>query len=169
MLDTIMFLIFAYIGGTLGIKLKLPAGALLGSMFLIGILKMTNMFEFAEVSPILRVASKMALGTMIGLMFTKDILNLPIKQLFSFVLVGLSSILSAVLLAFVFDLFGALPFITALISSTPGGIAEMLTLADEVDVNTQAVVMMHLIRFVTLMLLLRWMLTLQQKRGDLTS
>lgn len=168
-MDTIIFIIVAYIGGTLGIKLKLPAGALLGSMFLVGLLQMTNLIEFTDVSPYLRIASKIALGTMIGLMFTKDILKLPVKQLLSFLVVGLTSIASALFLGFIFQFFGVFPFVTGMVSTAPGGIAEMLTLADAIKIDTQEVVMMHLIRFVTLMLMLKWLLSLNQKRGSISS
>lgn len=168
-MNTLLFLVFAYIGGIIGIKLKLPAGALLGSMLSIGILQMTGLMTFTDVSPVIRIISKIALGTMIGLMFTREILQLPFKQLLSFLIVGLSSVASAILLGLIFHLFGTLPFITGLIASSPGGIAEMLTLADAIHADTQAVVIMHLIRFVTIMVLVRWLLNLNQKRGLPTS
>lgn len=165
-MDTLLFLIVAYIGGTLGIKFKLPAGALLGSMFLVGILKMTEIISFENVSYLLRYFSKVSLGTIIGLMFTSNILKLSLKQLYSFILVGLSSVFSALILAFLFDTLQTLPFVTALISSSPGGIAEMLTLADSVGINTEEVLIIHIIRFITLMILLRWLLIFNQKREN---
>lgn len=164
-MDTFLFLVIAYIGGTLGIKLKLPAGALLGSMFMVGIFKMTDSIEFANVSSLLRIASKIALGTMIGLMFSKDILKLSLKQLISFIMLGLGSIFSTIIIAFTFSLLNVLPFVTSLVAVAPGGIAEMLTLADSINVDTSAVMMIHLIRFVMLMLLLKWLLNLIHKQG----
>jgi membrane AbrB-like protein len=166
-MDTVLFLLLAYVGGTVGIKLKLPAGALLGSMLFVGAFSMTGTIDF-DIAPIIRPISKIALGTMIGLMFTKEILKLPFKQVLSFILLGLGSVLSACVIAIVFHYLGFIPFITGMIAVAPGGIAEMLTLADSVDSNTQIVVMMHLIRFVTLMVLLRWLLKLFEKQGDIT-
>ncbi len=166
-MDTIVFLLFAYVGGTIGIKLKLPAGALLGSMIFIGIISIFNLYPLEAISPILRTASKIALGIMIGLMFTKEILNLPFKQLLSFILVGLGSVLSAFIIAIIFKWVGFLPLVTGLIAFAPGGIAEMLTLATSIEVDTQAVVIMHIIRFVLLMLTLRWMLKLFEMKEKL--
>lgn len=163
-MDTILFLLFAYVGGTIGIKLKLPAGALLGSMIFIGIISIFNIYSLDALSPILRTASKVALGIMIGLMFTKEILDLPFKHLISFILLGSGSVLSTFIIASIFNWVGYLPFTTGLIAVAPGGIAEMLTLATSIDVDTQAVVMMHIIRFVLLMLILRWMLKLFEKK-----
>lgn len=165
-MDTILFLVIAYIGGTLGIKLKLPAGALLGSMFLVGILKMTETINFENISYFLRYFSKVSLGTMIGLMFTNNILKLSWKQLLGLFLVGLSSVLSALIIALSFNLFEVLPFVTALVSSAPGGIPEMLTLADSIGINTEEVIIIHLIRFVTLMILLKWLLTINKKKEN---
>lgn len=165
MTDTILFLTFAYIGGTLGIRLKLPAGALLGSMLFVGIFTMTDIVEFTNVSPVIRTAAQVALGAMIGLMFTKEILMLPLKQIFGLIILGLGSVLSAVFIALLFNWVGVFPFITGVIAVAPGGIAEMLTLADSLDVNTQTVVMMHIIRFVTIMLILKWLLNMIKSKG----
>lgn len=163
-METILFLLLAYIGGTIGIKLKMPAGALLGSMLCVGLISMFNLVEFDNISPIVRLSSQIALGTMIGLMFTKEILQLSLRQLFGFVLLGLFGVCSAIVIAIAFNFFEFLPFITGVIAVAPGGITEMLTLADSIGEDAQAVVVVHLIRFVTIMLILRWILQSAERR-----
>lgn len=158
-MDTVLFLLFAYTGGKIGLKLKLPAGALLGAMLFIGLLNFTNTVQLTNVSPLLRIAAQIALGTMIGLQFSKEILKLPKNLLVGFTLLGMGSIATSVILALVFYTIGLFPLITGLIAVAPGGIAEMLTLSESVNGNTQAVAIMHLIRFVLIMLLFKWLLT----------
>lgn len=165
-MDTFTFLVCAYVGGRLGLKLRLPAGALLGSMFFIGFLQITNLLEFTTISQLLRVGSKIALGIMIGLMFSRKIFMLSYKKLLGFMFVGISSVISAVLLGFIFHKLGYFPTVTGIVASSPGGIAEMLTLADEINADTQDVAMMHIIRFVLFMLLMRWLFVARQKRYE---
>lgn len=163
-MDTILFLILAYIGGKIGIKLKLPAGALLGSMLLVGAVSILDLFPLQDISPVITTGSKVALGIMIGLMFTRDILKLPISHIFSLILLGISGIISAIAIAVIFKWMDFLPFLSGVIAVAPGGITEMLTLATTVEADTQAVVMMHLIRFLLLMLILRWFLNMFDKK-----
>ncbi|MGG0670353.1 AbrB family transcriptional regulator [Sporosarcina koreensis] len=164
--DSLLFILLSYIGGRIGLRLKLPAGALLGAMLFVGGFKILGTVELNDVSPLLRIATQIALGTMIGLHFKKDILNLPIKRLAAFLIVGIGSILTALLVNIVFHYFGITTFITGLIAVAPGGLAEMITLSDSVQSDTQIVVIVHLIRFLIIMLsfksLLKWSVSKKQ-------
>lgn len=155
-MNTLLFLITAYIGGKVGIEWRLPAGALLGSMILVGMVNASGIIEFSNISPLLRIGSQVALGTMIGLLFSKKILELPVNLVIAFTLLGLGSILISLILAVLFNLLDVLPFISGLIAVAPGGVAEMLTLSESVGGQTQAVVIVHLMRFVFIMLILKW-------------
>lgn len=163
-MNTLLFLITAYIGGKVGIQLRLPAGALLGSMILVGVVNASGVIEFSNISPLLRIGSQIALGTMIGLLFSKKILELPLNLIVAFTLLGLGSILISIMLAGLFALLDILPFISGLIAVAPGGIAEMLTLSESVNGQTQAIVVVHLIRFVFIMLTIKWFISWLHKK-----
>lgn len=167
-MDTILFLVVAIIGGILGIKFRLPAGALLGAMLFVGLWKTLGVFQFDQVSPLLRKGAQIVLGMMIGLMFTKEILKLPKKMLISFILLGLGGVLTAITLSVIFNLLGIFPYVTGIIASAPGGIAEMITLSESVNGNTQAVAIMHILRFIFIMLSFKWLLNWIQKRSEQT-
>lgn len=167
-METILFFVLAYIGGTIGIKLKLPAGALLGSMFFIGAFNMLSVTDLTNISPFIRPMTQIALGTMIGLMFTNEILKLPLKHITGFIILGVGSVVSAILISLSFKWMGLFSFVTGVIAVAPGGIAEMLTLAHEVDADTSAVVMIHIIRFVTIMLALRLLVVFMNRKGKLS-
>lgn len=166
LIDSFLFLLLSYIGGTIGLRLKLPAGALLGSMLFVGGFKLLGTVELNDVSPILRMATQIALGTMIGLHFMRDILRLPMKRLSAFLIVGIGSILTALAINTIFHHFSIAPFITGLIAFAPGGLAEMITLSDSIQSDTQTVVIIHLIRFLIIMLtfksLMNWSLRKRQ-------
>lgn len=163
-MSTLLFLMTAYIGGRVGVLLRLPAGALLGSMILVGIVNTSGLIEFSNISPLLRIGSQIALGSMVGLLFSNKILELPLNLIVAFTLLGLGSITISIILAGIFHLFGVLPFISGLISVAPGGIAEMLTLSESVNGQTQAVVVIHLIRFVFIIMTIKWFISWIQKR-----
>lgn len=165
-IDSVLFLLLSFVGGTIGLHLKLPAGALLGAMLFVGGFKLLGTVELTDVSPLLRIATQIALGTMIGLHFRKSILMLPKKRLVAFLIVGIGSILTGLCINAVFYHFGIATYLTGLIAVAPGGLAEMITLSDSVQSDTEVVVIIHLIRFLVIMLtfksLLKWSIRKKQ-------
>lgn len=163
-MNTILFICLAYIGGKIGLWIKIPAGALLGSMLFIGIVKTLGWLPLNDVSHLLRIGTQIALGTMIGLMFSKDILKLPFEQISSFFFLGIGSILSGIAVALVFTWLDIFPIITSLIATAPGGVAEMLTLSHSVNSNSQAIAIMHVIRFISIIFIFKILLNFMSKR-----
>lgn len=163
-MNTLLLILTAYVGGRVGIWLRLPAGAILGSMILVAMVKTADVISFSDISPLIRLGSQVVLGTMIGLLFSKKILALPLNLMMALTLLGFASIIISSILAGIFSVLEILPFITGLISTSPTGIAEMITLSESIQAQTQAVVVVHLIRFVFIILILRWFIAMVSKR-----
>jgi membrane AbrB-like protein len=167
MMNILLFLLLSFIGGAIGILLKVPAGALLGSMILIGALQATNMLVIDNIPQIIRWIVQAVLGLMIGLMFSRDVLKITKKTLSGLLIVGFGGIISAFLLGFLVYGLTGLSFKTSVIAAAPGGIAEMLTLADSMDADTQAVALLHLLRFFIVMstipIILSWMVRINKR------
>ncbi|GAA0355686.1 AbrB family transcriptional regulator [Bacillus horti] len=167
-MDTLLFICLAFIGGKIGLKLKLPAGALIGAMLLVGAVKMlTEILEYFQPGDSLRFMVQMFLGAMIGLMFSKRIRALRVKELLMILVVGASSLVSSILFGWSFHSLFNQSLGTSIIAATPGGIAEMLTLADSVHADTQVVAFVHVMRFMILVLSLRLLIPyIKAKSGN---
>lgn len=172
-MSTLLFIGLAFIGGKIGLKLKLPAGALVGAMLLVGAVKMfTELLEHFQPADSLRFLIQMSLGAMIGLMFTNRIKNLRVTELLMILIVGASSLVSSLLFGWSFHYLFDQPLGTSIIAATPGGIAEMVTLADSVQADTRVVAFVHVMRFLFLVVSLRLIIsyiktrTANQQLGD---
>lgn len=140
-------LIIGAIGGYLGIKLKIPAGALVGSMFLVAIY---NIFTgHGHVPKNFKLIAQIVVGAMLGLNFTMDaILELKNLILPAIVLV-LGLTIFSILLGILIYKFTGLDLTTALFSSSPGGLTDMTLISEEYGAKTHIVAILHLIRLTT--------------------
>lgn len=168
--DTILLLLLAYIGGQLGILLKMPAGALLGAMLFVGMFKITGLVTLSEVMPLLKIATQIGLGLIIGMQFNRNIFKLPLSQIVAFILLGMGSVATSLFIVAIFTKFHILSFITALIAVAPGGLPEMLTLSDSLGIDTQTIVIIHMIRLLLILLLFKTLLnwSLRKRLGGLS-
>lgn len=169
-MEMIYFFILVLIGGAMGVLLKIPAGALIGPLFLVGTFKATNILPVDDVPRILRLGSQAFLGLMIGLLFSRNILSYSKKMLGGIFFVGFVSLSSTFVMGYIVYKLTDLSLLTAIIATVPGGLPEMLTLATSVNANTQAVAMFQIIRVIVLMLIvpafLRWMYKRINRRSE---
>lgn len=145
-------LIMAGIGGYIGIKIKMPAGAFVGAMFAVAIFNMTT--GKGDLPVHFKTAAQIVVGGMIGLNFTTDTLS-NFKGLILpsiVVVVGLTTY--CLFLGFVLHKMTGLDLVTALFSSAPGGLADMTLIGDAYGADTPKVAMLHLIRLVTVISIL---------------
>lgn len=147
----IISLIIALIGGFVGDKLKLPAGALIGAMVAVGIANLLNFKP--EISPIYSVIAQSILGGSLGLLITKDLLvELKNYLLPSLMVVILLSVFGVVVGMIVSKASG-IDIQTSLFGSVPGGMQEMVILSESYDVNHIAVVVMQTIRRILIVII----------------
>lgn len=152
-MDKVLYTILvASIGGIIGIKLKIPAGALIGAMISVAIY---NIFTGQGVIPnSFKIFAQILVGGMIGLNFTMDTvcglknLILPAAML----VVGL--MIFSLCLGLIISKLTGLDLITALFSCSPGGLTDMTIIADEYGAQTPKVALMHLMRLITVITVL---------------
>ena len=140
----ILTIIVAIIGGTIGIYLKVPAGALLGALIAVSVYNI--IWGLGYVPDNLRVLTRIIAGTLIGSRMTKkDVYGM--KNIFS------SAVILIVSMAILFPAVGFLIYrlsnldlSTSLFASAPGGMTDMALVADELGADTPKVVLMQLLR-----------------------
>ncbi|WP_132996067.1 AbrB family transcriptional regulator [Sporanaerobacter acetigenes] len=144
-------LIIALIGGFIGNKLKIPAGALIGSMVSVGIF---NLFSFKlEIPQFYRIVAHSILGGSLGLLITKDFLMDLRKYLIPSLTVVILLSLFGALTGIIVSKITKTDILTSLFGSVPGGMQEMIVLSDSYDVNHVEVVVMQTVRRILIVVL----------------
>ncbi len=157
-------LLFSFVFGTLGFRLKLPAGALVGAV--IGTVMVNLIFERAFFYADLRVVIQLVSGAMIGSRIgKKDFLSLrTIVFPTLFMLVGM--IVFNLAFGTLMHQVGGLDVATALFSSAPGGMADMALISAELGAETAYVGILQMFRILVIILTMPPLFKkILQKRG----
>ncbi|MGP4079985.1 AbrB family transcriptional regulator [Pseudalkalibacillus sp. R45] len=151
-LPFIIFAVFAIIGSLCGYYLKIPMGTVLGATVMVGVGKSLQLIEF-QPSNYLSFLVQISLGIMIGLSFTK----LSKKQLSklnkSLVFVMVVVIIMTVSTGFIVSYFNSVTVPVAVLSSAPGGMVEMATMAGALGLEVPAVIFLHFVRLLIVMVI----------------
>jgi membrane AbrB-like protein len=158
-MDLLQFFILTLIGGLIAIKLNIPGGGLIGPIIFVGFFQASEWVVIESVPNIIRWGAQSMLGVFIGLQFSRKVLNLSRKDLLSFTMVGLTSIITSFLFGFMLYNITDETFVTTVISAVPGSIAEMLMLAHSMNLDTQPVVVLHLLRYLLLLTIIPFIVT----------
>ncbi len=123
---------FAIIGGAVFQLIHIPLPWLLGSMVFV----LIGSKLFTRIKPywpgVLRNTGMGIIGYTIGLSFTLSTLKEIGKQLPSMVLLTVLLLLFTLLITFIVSKLSGISFPTALIGSIPGGLSQMIPLAEEI-------------------------------------
>ncbi len=156
-MQTLLFLLIAYLGSQIGLLLRLPAGALLGALMAVAIVN-SSIYEFTQVFTGLNVLAKIMLGITLGLLFDRSVLKMPKSYVFWFILLGFGNVLIAVSLGHIFFRIGLFSEVTGMIATAPGGFAEMLALSEATESPAYVTVTFHLLRVIFIMLFFKWVI-----------
>ncbi|MFZ5967882.1 MAG: AbrB family transcriptional regulator [Bacillota bacterium] len=140
-------LVVAFLGGFLGIKLKIPAGALIGAMVAVAAYNISGGKGY--IHPNFKVAAQIVIGGILGLSFTMETLY-GLKELWVpavVMIVGLMVL--SLTLGVLISKFAGIDPITALFSSAPGGLTEMVITAEAYGADIKKVALLHLMRLIT--------------------
>lgn len=143
-------LLFSTAGGLLFHFLGVVAGAVIGSM-LFGIL-FSGIFGKPVYPKQLRTLQQMLGGAFIGASVTRatilslDVLLLPFLIMIAGILVLVFG------LSFLIHKVTKMDFVTCLLACSPGGIAEMSLLSEEIGADTPKIAIMHTVRLVVVIL-----------------
>lgn len=148
----VMTLIVGIIGGYVGVKLNIPAGAMIGSMIFVGIYNVVS--SKAHMPTNFKLVAQVVIGCTVGLNFTKEsILGLKDLIIPSIILViGLTTL--SIILGYIIHKTTGLDLPTALFSSAPGGLADMTIMSEAFGAQTHIVALLHLIRLTTVLTVL---------------
>jgi len=139
-------LLIAAIGAWLGLRLKLPAGPMIGTLILGAALNIAGLVRF-ELPGWLLAMSYAVVGWRIGLHFTRDIVRaaaraLPRILLSIALLIGFSALLGMLLAK-----MGGVDPVTAYLATSPGGMDSVAIIAASTKVDVPYVMALQALRF----------------------
>lgn len=152
-MDKVLYtLLLAGAGGYVGIKLRIPAGALIGAMAFVAIYNIYT--GHGNIPKNFKIVAQIVVGGMIGLNFTMESI-LGLKKLIVpalILVVGLT--LFSICLGFLISRLTGIDLITSLFSCSPGGLTDMTLISEAYGAQIHIVALLHLIRLVTIITVL---------------
>lgn len=145
-------LIVAAAGGLLGVKLKIPAGAMIGAMFSVALFNILS--GKASIPVNFRLVAQMVVGGMIGLKFTKETIYQLKELIVPAIILVVGFMIFSVALGYLIYKVTGLELMTALFSTSPGGLTDMTLIADAYGAETPKIAVMHMMRLVSVITIL---------------
>jgi hypothetical protein len=139
------------VGGVLGAKLKIPAGALIGAMLTIIVFKMTMKMHW-EIPKGFTFALQVFVGIMVGATFQPELFNVMKKIALPVIISCVVLVGAGVLMAVIFTRLGLLDIGTAYLGTSPGAMSALIVLAFDSQAQPMLVVCFHFVRVVFVIL-----------------
>ena len=140
-------LMVAFVGGYIGIRLRMPAGAFVGAMFAVAAFNILSGKGY--IPPNFKLVAQIVVGGIIGLNFNMDTV-LGLKTLIVPALVLVVGLMGyCIFLGFILSKLTGLDMMTALFSCAPGGLTDMTLISDAYGAQTHKVALLHLVRLIT--------------------
>lgn len=155
----IIVISLASLGGFIGFILNLPMGVLIGSFIAIATAKIIGL-EVPPMEKKYKQKIQMVIGGLVGLNLQPDIASLFLELLVPGLIATVAHLITAFIIAFIFSKIFHFSWLTALTGSIPAGMSEISNIADEINVDEQVVMLMHLFRVSILVLVLPIMIQL---------
>ena len=144
-------MMIATLGGLLGCKLKIPAGAMVGAMLAVIIFKMVTKLDW-DVPRNFNLGLQILLGLMVGSTFHPDMLKIMGQIIFPVVTSTLFLVGTGLVLSLLFTKFGILDIGTAYLGTSPGAMSALIVLALDNKTNPALVTCFHFFRVVFIIL-----------------
>ena len=142
----LLTLLIAYIFGTIAVKIKIPAGGMIGAM--IGVALLNLVTGQAYMYSILRTAVQVCLGTMSGYRVGQRELKTMGKLIVPIICMLLICLILNVVFGVIIVKTTALDIGTSLLAITPGGATDMVFVAADIGADTVMVGLLQSLRMI---------------------
>lgn len=167
-LSVVLFTLLSIIGGYIGYKTNFPLGVVLGSMLTVGLAKVFGVLVMERTETISFIV-QVSLGIVLGLSLIKIKRDVFIKVS--------KSLIFIIMIVIIFTFVGGLlihsltgyDLTLSILSVAPGAVVEVATLAQELNLDSPSVVIIHLLRVLVIMslfpLFIKWALKIANETG----
>ena len=147
----LIYLGLGLVGGALGVKLKIPAGALIGAMLAIILFKVTMKMHW-EIPKGFTFALQVFLGIMVGASFQPELFDVMKKIALPVIISCVVLVGAGALMAVIFTRLGLLDIGTAYLGTSPGAMSALIVMALDSGAQPMLVVCFHFVRVVLVIL-----------------
>jgi len=151
MISLPIFLAVGTLGGYLGTKLKIPAGALIGSLLAVICFKLISRVDW-NVPKTFTFVLQVFLGIMVGASFQTDMLKVMGRVFFPVITSTLLLVGTGLLISMVFTRMGLLDMGTAYLATSPGAMSALLVVALDSGKDAAVITCFHFFRVVFIIL-----------------
>ena len=146
-INLILTLIIAILGGYLASKKKVPAAYMLGALFLVAIFNI--FFNRAFLPSYFKFVIQIATGTFIGSRFRSEDVKMLKKVIVPGMVMVVLMIAFSFLLSYLMSTFLGIDNLTSFFATAPGGIMDISLIAYDFKANTSQVALLQLIRLIS--------------------
>lgn len=146
-----IFLAVGTLGGYLGTKLKIPAGALIGALLAVICFKLISRVDW-NVPRTFTFVLQVFLGIMVGASFQPGMLKVMGRVFFPVITSTLLLVGTGLLLSMVFTRMGLLDMGTAYLATSPGAMSALLVVALDSGKDAAVITSFHFFRVVFIIL-----------------
>lgn len=146
-----IYLFIGTMGGLIGSRLKMPGGTLMGAMMAIVVFKMMLQRDF-DVPKAYNFFVQVLIGIMVGASYSYEMNRLFLKIIGPVILSTAVLIAAGLAISFILVKIGLLDASTAYLSTSPGAMSAMVTLAGESNANSPVVLAFHFFRIAVIIL-----------------
>jgi len=146
-INLILTLIIAILGGYLASKKKVPAAYMLGALFLVALFNICSNKAFLP--NYFKFITQIATGTFIGSKFRSEDIKMFKKVIIPGMTMVVLMIAFSFLLSYLMSTFLGIDNLTSFFATAPGGIMDISLIAYDFKANTSQVALLQLIRLIS--------------------
>jgi membrane AbrB-like protein len=152
MASLIMTLLVGLIGGLIALRLKIPAGAMIGSMLAVAVFNILTGSAYFPQN--IKIVTQIAAGAFIGAgIKKKDVLDLKYMLKPAVLMVTLMITLD-LFMGYLMHKASGIDLITALFAAAPAGVVDMSLISDDMGADSSKVAVLQLVRLMSVMIIL---------------
>lgn len=145
-MNAIVFLPIAFLGGWVGYKLKIPAGTLIFSLLAVAGVKLLMKFEVGTIPTSINFITQSLIGVIIGSQFNRNVLE-EISKMWGYMLFSvLMLVVAGAIATIILIKWNILNLPTAYLSTSPGALSAIIFLAVDQGISAPTVAVFHLTR-----------------------
>ncbi|MEM6446031.1 MAG: AbrB family transcriptional regulator [Cyanobacteria bacterium J06642_2] len=158
-------LAIALLGGFIGMKLRIPAGALVGAAFAVGSANVLGAFDLPPIPSQTRFVLQVGLGILLGATLDRETV-VAMRELWRPALMCAAIAISTGVFSglAISRLLGMEP-LTALLGTAPGGLSDISLIALDMGAQGSTVLIMHLTRLISVIAIVPWIVRAIARMG----
>lgn len=142
-------LIVGCIGGLVFSYMKLPAAFLTGSLIFTSLFSCFGSKYITRPPEVLNNFAQLGMGALIGVTFTRESFMGVVHSFGTIALITGITVFSSFILAYFFSKKFKWNYLTSFLSVVPGGLAPIMIMADEIEIDASVIALLQIIRLIT--------------------